>query len=124
MKPSIRTKFNLGLIFFFVVILLLSILSAFYLNILSKKTSAILKENVISVISAREMSEALTKINLEITNCILFGKIPDSLYIKKEFMRFNNSLEVEKNNITEIGEDKLADEIDVAFIKFVIIFYT
>jgi hypothetical protein len=118
MKPSVRTKFILGIGFFFVIILLLSVLSGFYLNKLSKKTSAILKENVISVISAREMSEALTNINLEITNCFLNRKILDSAFINKELKSFNKSLGVEKNNITEIGEDKLAYGIDVAFNEY------
>ena len=118
MKPSIRTKFSLGLVFFFVVILLLSILSAYYLNMLSRKTSAILKENVISVICARDMSDALNKVNQETTNCVLFGKILDSLYINNELKLFDKSLGLEKNNITEIGEDKIANGIDAAFTEY------
>jgi len=118
MKPSIRTKFSFGLVFFFVVILLLSILSAYYLNMLSRKTSAILKENVISVICARDMSDALNKVNQETTNCVLFGKIPDSFYINHELKLFNKSLGLEKNNITEIGEDKIANGIDAAFTEY------
>ena len=54
MKPSIRTKFIIGIIFFFVIISVLSIFSAVYLNKLSKKTSAILKENHLSVIYSPE----------------------------------------------------------------------
>ncbi len=46
MKTSIRSKrFTMGMILFLVIILLLSISSAYYLNRLSDKTSAILKEN-------------------------------------------------------------------------------
>jgi hypothetical protein len=61
MNLSIRTKFALGLVFFFVIIVALSILSTFQLNRLSKKTSAILKENHVSVVYAREMSEKLNE---------------------------------------------------------------
>jgi methyl-accepting chemotaxis protein len=118
MKPSIRTKFSLGIVFFFVIILFLSILSGFYLNRLSKKTSAILKENVISVICAREMTAALTNLNQEVTSCYITHKIPDSLFINKELKLFDKSLRIEKNNITEIGEDHLASSIDDAYLIF------
>ena len=54
MKTSIRSKkFTMGMVLFLVIILLLSISSAFYLNKLSGKTSAILKENHYSVVYAR-----------------------------------------------------------------------
>jgi two-component system, NtrC family, sensor histidine kinase KinB len=112
MNLSIRTKFTLGMIFLFLIILVLSIFSAFYLNKLSKKTSAILKENYLSVVYAREMSEGLTNINQEITNCFLMNRYSDSLFIKKELDFVHNSLELEKNNITEPGEDKLVSGIE------------
>ena len=70
MKHSIRTRFTLGLIFLFMIILVLSVFSGYYLNKLSDKTSAILKENYLSVVYAREMSEGIMKINQEITYCL------------------------------------------------------
>jgi hypothetical protein len=118
MRTSIRTKFSLGVVFLFIIILLLSIFSAFYLNKLSKKTSAILKENVISVVCARDMSEALNSINQEITNSFFNKKIPDVLFIDKEIKLFEKSLKLEKNNITEIGEDKIASGIEVGFKEY------
>ena len=64
MKTSIRSKrFTMGMVLFLVTILLLSVSSAFYLNRLSGKTSAILKENHYSVVYAQDMSEVLTNIN-------------------------------------------------------------
>ncbi len=69
MKHSIRTRFTLGMIFLFMIILVLSVFSGYYLNKLSDKTSAILKENYLSVVYAREMSEGITNINQEITTC-------------------------------------------------------
>lgn len=118
MKTSIRTRFTLGVVFFLVIILLLSILSAFYLNMLSDKTSAILKENNYSVIYARDMSEDLTNINQEITNYFLTNKSLDSSFINKELILFEKSLLLEKNNITETGEDKLAADIDAGFNEY------
>lgn len=119
MKTSIRnTRFTTGMVLFLVIILLLSISSAFYLNRLSRKTSAILKENHYSVVYARDMSEDLTNINQGIINCFLIHKNPDTLAINKEFMLFDKSLELEKNNITEPGEDKLVSGIATDYIEY------
>jgi methyl-accepting chemotaxis protein len=116
MKTSIRsTRFTIGMVLFLVIILLLSISSAFYLNRLSDKTNAILKENHYSVVYALDMSEDLTNINQGIINCFLANKYPDTLFIDKGFTLFNKSLGLEKNNITEIGEDQLVSEIETNY---------
>jgi two-component system, NtrC family, sensor histidine kinase KinB len=112
MKPSIRTKFTIGIVFFFVIISVLSIFSSVYLNRLSEKTASILKENHLSVVYAREMSDRLIKINQEITDCFILNKSVDSLLLYRELNLFDQSLQSEKNNITEPGEDKLVDGID------------
>jgi methyl-accepting chemotaxis protein len=119
MKTSIRSKkFTMGMVLFLVIILLLSISSAFYLNMLSGKTNAILKENHYSVVYARDMSDVLTNVNQEIINSFLTNKNPDTLIVNKEFMLFNKSLELEKNNITEIGEDQLAADIETNYVDY------
>ena len=118
MKPSIRTKFIIGIIFFFVIISVLSIFSAVYLNKLSKKTSAILKENHLSVIYSREMAEGLLNINQEIINCFLLGKRADSILMDRGLRTFENSLQLEKNNITEPGEDKVAEGIETGYLNY------
>jgi len=118
MKISIRTKFTIGIVFFFVIIAVLSIFSAYYLNRLSKKTSAILKENHLSVVYARDMSEDIMNINQEITSCYLTNTKPDNTVIKKDLNLFDKSLQLEKNNITEPGEDKLASGIETGFNEY------
>jgi hypothetical protein len=118
MKPSIRTKFTLGMIFLFIIILVLSVFSGYFLNKLSTKTSAILKENYLSVVYAREMSEAITNINQEITNSYLTHRNSDSIMITKEINSFNKSLAAEKNNLTEPGEDELVSEIESGYFEF------
>jgi methyl-accepting chemotaxis protein len=64
------------------------------------------------------MSAALTHTNQEITNCFLVGKTPDFLTLNKELKLFDKSLQLEKHNITEIGEDKLAYGIDAGFNEY------
>jgi len=118
MKLSIRTKFTLGMVFIFIIILVLLGFSAFYLNKLSNKTSAILKENYLSVVYAREMSEGLMHINQEMINSFITGKVPDSLYIQKEFGVIDQSILLENNNLTEPGEDKLAAGIETGIKEY------
>jgi nitrogen fixation/metabolism regulation signal transduction histidine kinase len=119
MKPSIRSaRFTMGMVLFLVIILLLSISSAYYLNRLSGKTNAILKENHYSVVYAQDMSENLTKINQGIINSFLQNKNPDDLIINKKFPLFSKSLELEKNNLTEPGEDKLVSGIETDYIEY------
>ncbi|MBE3086909.1 MAG: hypothetical protein IMZ64_11910 [Bacteroidetes bacterium] len=64
------------------------------------------------------MSEDLTNINQGIINCFLANKNPDTLIINKEFILFNKSLELEKNNITEPGEDILVSGIETDYIEY------
>jgi two-component system, NtrC family, sensor histidine kinase KinB len=118
MTTSIRTKFNLGIMFFFVIILVLLILSTFQLNKLSKKTSNIFKENHFSVVYARDMTEALNNINQEYNNCFILSKNPDSAFLVETFELFDKSLLLEKNNITEVGEDKLVSSIEKGYKKY------
>jgi len=118
MKLSIRTKFGVGMVFIFLIILVLLGFSAFYLNKLSNKTSAILKENYLSVVYAREMSEGLMNINQEITTGFLQNRKLDSQIIQKELGIFDKSLQLEKGNITEPGEDKLVAGIEHGFVEY------
>jgi methyl-accepting chemotaxis protein len=118
MKLSIRTKFALGMIFIFIIILVLLGFSAFYLNKLSNKTSAIHKENYLSVVYAREMSEGLININQEITTGFLLNRNINDQIIQKELGTINKSLQLEKGNITEPGEDKLVAGIEQGFVEY------
>ena len=117
MKFSIRSKFSVGM-FFLIIILVLSIFSSYYMNKLSKETGAILKENYLSLVYARDMSEGLTNINQEITNSFLTNKNSDSLLIKKELNIIDKSLQSEKNNFTEPGEDKLVNNFETGFNEY------
>ena len=111
MKFSIRSKFFTGMVFL-LIILALSIYSAYYMNKVSNETGAILKENYLSVVYARDMAEGLTKMNQEITKGFITNSNPDTLMLKNELKVVGNSFQSEKNNITEPGEDKLVVGIE------------
>ena len=106
MKFSIRSKFSTGMVFL-LIILALSIYSAYYMNKVSKESGTILKENYLSVVYARDMAEGLTKMNQEITRSFIMKGNPNTLMLRDELKAVKNSFRSEKNNITEPGEDQL-----------------
>jgi len=119
MKTSIRSKrFTMGMVIFLASILLLFITSTYFLNRLSGKTSAILKENHYSVVYAQDMSDVLITIDREIINSFLTNESPDTAIINREFLLFDKSLSLEKNNITEVGEDQLVSDIEANYSSY------
>ncbi len=118
MKLSIRTKFGLGMVFIFLIILILLGFSAFYLNKLSNKTSAILKENYLSVVYAREMTEGISKINQEMTTAFLEKRSPEKAMIAHQLETIDQSLQQEKGNFTELGEDRLVAGFEAVFDEY------
>lgn len=117
MKLSIRSKFSFGMVFL-LIILALSIFSAYYMNKLSKEAGSILKENYLSVVYAREMAGSLTNINQEITKSYLAKTNLDNSFIKTELSNIDKSFQFEKNNITEPGEDKLVSGIETGLKEY------
>jgi two-component system, NtrC family, sensor histidine kinase KinB len=115
MKTSVRTKFALVILFFFLVITALSVLSAYHFNKLSLKTNAILKENQYSVICAREMAGQLTTIGYSVNDKFLHPDLKPDAIIPKSIGDFKVALSNEKLNITEPGEEKLVAEIEQLF---------
>ena len=111
MKFSIRSKFSTGMVFL-LIILALSIYSAYYMNKVSNETGTILKENYLSVVYARDMAEGLTKMNQEIIRSFIKNENSNTLVLKDELKVVGNSFQSEKNNITEPGEDKLVVGIE------------
>jgi methyl-accepting chemotaxis protein len=85
------------------------------MNKLSGKTSAILKENYLSVVYARDMSQDILNIDREITTSFLKKISPDTVRISDALNRFGKSLADEKNNITEPGEDRLVADIETGY---------
>ncbi len=117
MKLSIRSKFSTGMVFL-TIILVLSIFTAYYMNKVSNETGAILKENYLSVVYARDIAEGLTKMNQEITRSFVMNVNADTLILKNELKIVGKSFLAEKNNITEPGEDKLVAEIETGLKEY------
>lgn len=70
------------------------------------------------MVYAREMTESIININQEVTSSFLTNRQSDSMKILKELSYADKSLQLEKNNITEPGEDKLVSGLEVDFNEY------
>jgi two-component system, NtrC family, sensor histidine kinase KinB len=117
MKISIRSKFSTGMVFL-LIILALSIFSAYYMNKVSHETDAILKENYLSVVYSQDMAEGLTRMNQEITRSFISNSKVDTRILKDELKIVGESLLSEKKNITEPGEAELVAGIETGLKEY------
>ncbi|MFN3021029.1 ATP-binding protein [Chryseobacterium sp. TY3] len=96
---KIKTKLNIGVGLLFMMILLLSILSGWYINQLKKDTNNILKANYNTLQYSRNMLLALEEIN------------SDPL----AFRVFEKHLKQQQENVTEPGEKESTDNVAIHF---------
>jgi hypothetical protein len=114
---SIKTKLSLGLFSVFLVVGLLAGLGAFYIKRLVNESKEIIKDNYESVRYAKEMLYTLDEMN-QFYTYVLVNNHPDSVRINKDLLAqqiFRKNLNLELNNITEIGEGELAIQIGLNF---------
>jgi PAS domain S-box-containing protein len=86
---KIKTKLNLGVGLLFVMIIILTLVSAFYIFSIKKDTENILKANYNTLEYSRNMLLSLDEINNDPENAII---------------TFENNLNKQSKNVTEVGE--------------------
>lgn len=96
---KIKTKLNIGVGLLFMMILILSVLSGWYINQLKKDTNNILKANYKTLQYSRNMLLALEEIN---SDPLAFGV-------------FEKHLKQQQNNVTEAGEKEATDNVAAHF---------
>lgn len=95
----IKTKLNVGVGFLFLMIIILSVVSGWYINQLKKDTNNILIANYNTLEYSRSMLLALEDVN---KNPVTFD-------------RFEKHLAKQKKNVTELGEKEATDNIAIHF---------
>lgn len=90
-----KSKLSIGIGLLFVMIILLTTLSIFYINKLSNDSKNILVANYNTIDYCRKMEIALN----------------DGIEIPNNKKLFLNSLQLQQKNITELGEKELTDEL-------------
>lgn len=97
---KIKTKLNLGVGLLFILIIILSLVSAFYIFLIKKDTQNILKANYITLEYSRNMLSSLDEIAKDEPKAILL---------------FETNLKKQLANITEEGEDKVTYNLEKNF---------
>ncbi|HEX8428180.1 sensor histidine kinase [Hymenobacter sp.] len=110
MQRTIKSKLTLGLGFLFLIILLLSGVGAYFLYQLSRNSTATLRDNYRSVGYSRYLSDALS----DLRDARLAGAGTNRA-AQQTFQRY---LTAERNNITEPGEQELADSLTAGFQQY------
>ncbi|MEZ0128655.1 PAS domain-containing sensor histidine kinase, partial [Flavobacterium sp. LBUM151] len=96
----IKTKLNLGVGLLFLLIIILTLVSAFYIFSIKKDTENILKANYNTLEYSRNMLLALDEINANKENAII---------------TFKENLQKQTQNVTEAGEKKGTDNLQKNF---------
>lgn len=89
---KIKTKLNLGVGLLFILIIILSLVSAYYIFSIKKDTQNILKANYITLEYSRNMLISLDEMEVD---------------ENKSIALFETNLKKQLDNITEVGEDKV-----------------
>ncbi|HLP64629.1 HAMP domain-containing sensor histidine kinase [Flavobacterium sp.] len=89
---KIKTKLNLGVGLLFILIIILSLVSAYYIFSIKKDTQNILKANYVTLEYSRNMLISLDKMEVD---------------ENKSIALFETNLKKQLANITEVGEDKV-----------------
>ena len=97
---KIKTKLNLGVGLLFLMIIILSLVSAFYIFSIKKDTQNILKANYNTLEYSRNMLTSLDEINKNESQAILL---------------FETNLKKQLQNITETGEEKVTYNLQNSF---------
>ncbi|WP_291129608.1 ATP-binding protein [Flavobacterium sp. UBA7682] len=98
---KIKTKLNLGVGLLFTLIIILSMLSAYYIFMIKKDTQNILNANYITLEYSRNMLSSLDEIAVDEPKAILL---------------FETNLKKQLTNITEVGEDKVTYNLQKNFL--------
>jgi PAS domain S-box-containing protein len=102
---SIKSKLRAGIGFLFLMALVSSGLADYYLTRLSTDSKVILKDNYRSLIYAKNIGQVLDE--------------PGNIIPKKAgFQIIEDNIKQEEHNITEAGEDRLADSLRASFEQF------
>ena len=102
---KIKTKLRLGFGFLFVVVLLFGAVSLYYMNRISDSSKVILKDNYKSLNFTGKMRTILEDYTIPLSN--------------QAIAQFETQLDLEKNNLTEKGEQQAVATLENAFKKLI-----
>lgn len=111
---KLKSKITLGVLFLFLVIVLLSLLGILFTNKLAEETKGTIVNNYTSVEYSFQMLKSIENMYSLQLNQVRTQAFDDSVVmssIQNEKNIFDEKLEKETNNITEAGEAELVDQL-------------
>jgi len=119
---TIKSKISFGVIFLFAVILLLSVLGTLFINQLAQKSKGTIVDNYSSVDYTMSLTNSLDEMYTIQLQVLEKRKLEDTIlttvYPRSKSL-FENKLQLETNNITEIGEGELVNQLHSAYRDFI-----
>ena len=115
---KIKAKLFLALIFLFIEFLIVSLFSLYFVYKISQQNNLITKDNNISISYSENMLKSIDKIN-DFNSSSIFNPhfVPDRKELSILLTNFEKNLADEENNITETGEEELAQSVRGNFEK-------
>ena len=109
-------------IFLILVIILVGLVSSFNVYKLSKEIDGLITNNYKSIDAANNMNNSIDAQDKAILQYIEFQKKSSIDVIYNNNKDFYKWLNIEQNNITEVGEKSIADNIDSDYLMFIKLF--
>jgi PAS domain S-box-containing protein len=111
---KLKSKITLGVLFLFLVIVLLSIMGIIFTNKLAEETKGTIVNNYTSVGYSFQMSGSIENLHIHQLQQLKTNVLDDTVLVNSvrvEKNIFENKLEEETNNITEPGESELVNQL-------------
>lgn len=119
MKLKIRTKVLLGILFVFVEFVIIGSLSMYYISTLKYGSELLIKNNYRSVQYAENMIQSLDETNTAVNSLFLNKHYQyDKELVAGSFDKFEKNLQLEGQNITELGEKELVQSIKEKYARY------
>lgn len=118
---KLKSKITLGVLFLFLIIVLLSLLGILFTNKLARESKGTILNNYTSVEYSFQMLKSLENIYSLQLNQIKSKTFNDSIVIcsiYKEKNIFDENLDQESKNITEVGEAELVNQLQSEYGKY------
>lgn len=119
MKLKIRTKVTLGILFLFLELSVIAVMTIYFLSSINNRTELMIKNNYQSVQFSENMVQVIEEIHASVTSACL-NKLHhvDKSSLEFSFKKFEENLKNEEANITEFGEKELVQSIHQKYYKY------
>lgn len=122
-RINLKQKLYIGFGFFFLMVILLWVISGYVINDLANRSEAMLKENYQTVESASALMSDIDEIKNQQTHFYFDGQqVFDENAYQQKLTLIDKHLSAVRNNITEPGEEALVNQLDSTYLQYINVF--